>query len=162
MNCFFHVEQPAVAQCNICGRGLCKECAQKYSYIVCDDCIDEIETKIVAEELANKVKEKRRFVLAVILHLLVAVFLRLVVGEGGFLFGLVFGILFGGIPYGWKYVGKYAKFQGAFCIPIIGWFQYIVWVNILLIASYFFGWFFYLREIIKKIIGLFRKKKTEK
>lgn len=38
MNCFYHPDRPAVAQCPDCGKGLCRECASKYEKPICTEC----------------------------------------------------------------------------------------------------------------------------
>ena len=38
MNCYNHTDQPAVATCIDCGKGLCSECSNKYTILVCDSC----------------------------------------------------------------------------------------------------------------------------
>ena len=38
MNCYNHTDQPAVATCIDCGKGLCSECAHKYTDPICDSC----------------------------------------------------------------------------------------------------------------------------
>lgn len=38
MNCFFHLSEPAVAQCIDCHKGLCITCASKYTMPICDNC----------------------------------------------------------------------------------------------------------------------------
>lgn len=38
MNCFNHPTRPAVAQCVDCHKGLCNECAHKYTIPICDEC----------------------------------------------------------------------------------------------------------------------------
>ena len=43
MNCYNHPDRPAVTQCYICMKGLCKECADKFhecesNHILCDAC----------------------------------------------------------------------------------------------------------------------------
>lgn len=38
MNCFYHISEPAVAQCVDCHKGLCLHCASKYEMPICDDC----------------------------------------------------------------------------------------------------------------------------
>ena len=45
MKCFNHIELEAVATCQRCGKGLCRECAAKYSPCYCDECY----TAVVAE-----------------------------------------------------------------------------------------------------------------
>lgn len=38
MNCYNHTDQPAVATCIDCGKGLCSECSNKYTILICDSC----------------------------------------------------------------------------------------------------------------------------
>ena len=38
MNCYNHTDQPAVATCIDCGKGLCSECSNKYNIFICDSC----------------------------------------------------------------------------------------------------------------------------
>ena len=38
MKCFNHEDRDAVATCQKCGKGLCKECAAKHTPCMCDDC----------------------------------------------------------------------------------------------------------------------------
>ena len=38
MNCYNHIDQPAVGTCIDCGKGLCNECAHKYTDPICDSC----------------------------------------------------------------------------------------------------------------------------
>lgn len=41
MKCYNHPERDAVAMCNVCGKFLCKECADKHNPIMCDDCYEK-------------------------------------------------------------------------------------------------------------------------
>ncbi len=43
MNCYFHTDQVAVATCQDCGIGLCKECASKYTPALCSECAGKRE-----------------------------------------------------------------------------------------------------------------------
>ena len=38
MNCYNHIDQPAVGTCIECGKGLCSECSNKYNIFICDSC----------------------------------------------------------------------------------------------------------------------------
>ena len=38
MNCYNHIDQPAVGTCIDCGKGLCSECSNKYTIFICDSC----------------------------------------------------------------------------------------------------------------------------
>ena len=43
MRCFNHEDREAVASCQKCGKGLCKECASKYTPCLCDECFARIQ-----------------------------------------------------------------------------------------------------------------------
>lgn len=38
MHCYYHPRRPAVAQCQDCGKGLCRRCAAKYKVPICPEC----------------------------------------------------------------------------------------------------------------------------
>jgi uncharacterized protein (DUF983 family) len=40
MNCFYHPDRPAVAQCSACGKGLCSFCAPQFSPPTCTACFN--------------------------------------------------------------------------------------------------------------------------
>ncbi len=41
MNCYYHTGRQSVAQCVDCGKGLCSQCASKYTIPICDKCNDK-------------------------------------------------------------------------------------------------------------------------
>lgn len=42
MNCFNHTNDPAVAQCTACGKGLCYTCSNMYKPVLCSSCFSGI------------------------------------------------------------------------------------------------------------------------
>ena len=65
MNCFYHEDRVAVATCQSCGKGLCKECAQKYVPCKCDQCQGreqaqkQIEQNQYIQQVENELKIER-------------------------------------------------------------------------------------------------------
>ncbi len=55
MNCFNHPQQPAVAQCVDCGKGLCSRCAAMYQPILCASCYQARRDAEVREYTINVV-----------------------------------------------------------------------------------------------------------
>lgn len=55
MNCAFHTERTAVAQCVDCGRGLCEECAAEFSIAICENCYN-----VRIEKDKENIKEEKR------------------------------------------------------------------------------------------------------
>lgn len=58
MNCFNHPEREAVATCPKCGKGLCRECAEKYMPCMCDPCA--AQTKRDQQQQAKNKEEQRK------------------------------------------------------------------------------------------------------
>lgn len=179
MNCYFHVEQPAVTQCSICGKGLCKECASKYKDVVCDDCIAKIDAEIVAEEAEEQAKKDRRFKIALVVNVITFIGMIFVsfaapiddpevVGVAGFIIkvlggmflGLIMGMEFAGFVYAFGFVKKHVSLTGIFLIPFIGWGLVLAWFMLVLTAGMLVGPVQYLIELVKKIISLIEAKKT--
>lgn len=102
MNCFYHIMVPAVAQCRNCGKFLCRECATRYSDMICEDCAyamrDQEHRRIV-----------RRNLWTIGTFITVALFAASALYETGtfqYFWQIVIGALeagffFAGIPFGW-------------------------------------------------------------
>ena len=52
MKCFNHEDREAVATCQRCGKGLCRECAGKYTPCLCDECFQAIQNENHAQRVA--------------------------------------------------------------------------------------------------------------
>ena len=52
MKCFYHEDREAAATCQRCGKGLCRECAAKYTPCLCDDCYEAIQAENHAQKVA--------------------------------------------------------------------------------------------------------------
>ena len=180
MNCYFHVDQPAVAQCNVCGKGLCKECASKYhNEVVCDDCVTERATVALSELAAEQAKKDRRFKAALVVNVIafIGMFIlsfsmpiddpeagafvnfiaRVFVGV---ILGLIMGIELAGFTYAIGFVRKHVSLTGIFLIPFIGWGLVAAWFGIALAIGMLIGPIQYLIDLIRKIVGLIKEKKA--
>lgn len=125
MNCYEHPIQPAVAQCSDCGKGLCVECASKYSVPICSKC----NRSRINGERGQILKEMfLTFGLGILLGVLFAQWTN-----EGLSFPLVYTIIsfvipiyiFSGIVPGWKTLTRITP--GVFLfLPIIGWLFYFI------------------------------------
>lgn len=59
MKCFNHVERDAVATCQKCGKGLCKECAEKHTPCLCDACAAQIQ-RDRKQQAQNKEEQRKQ------------------------------------------------------------------------------------------------------
>ena len=51
MNCFNHTQEPAVAQCSDCGKGLCPVCAKMYEPMLCTPCFQKRRRREIIRSL---------------------------------------------------------------------------------------------------------------
>ncbi len=59
MKCFNHPEREAVATCQKCGKGLCRECAEKHTPCLCDTCAVQIQ-RSRQEQAQNKEDQRKQ------------------------------------------------------------------------------------------------------
>lgn len=59
MKCFNHPEREAVATCQKCGKGLCRECAEKYTPCMCDPCAAMVQ-KTQEQQARNRENERKQ------------------------------------------------------------------------------------------------------
>ena len=72
--CYYHQDEPAVAQCARCGKYICKDCFDNYGVVsgeyagqaLCYDCCQQMVADNVAELTKNKKKIKFQFVLSIV------------------------------------------------------------------------------------------------
>ncbi|SHJ85594.1 hypothetical protein SAMN05444280_1352 [Tangfeifania diversioriginum] len=134
MNCINHPSESAVSQCQVCGKGLCVDCTNKFSKPICPDCFS-----------VSRQKQKRAAVTEVILTLLiglpVGIILDLLVNDtyktpDSFWESHFFLIYMGlGIVAGWKTLTRITP-QIFLFLPVLGWLLYFV---IMAVFSLFAG-----------------------
>ena len=54
MKCYYHEDRDAVATCQNCGKGLCKECASKHIPCYCPDCWNRMQEQRKIEREASR------------------------------------------------------------------------------------------------------------
>ena len=158
LNCMYHDDRPAVAQCVVCGVGLCKECAEKYEPIVCEKCAEQVQTD-------EQKSLRRRFICICVIFGLFAVLgvVSLILSfvtfdfKAGFegLLGMLFlGWEFSGLPSGWRAVSK-IKLEAFLALPILGWLMYFA-LKVMLAA--FVGLIAMPIDVIKYIMSVRKNK----
>jgi hypothetical protein len=125
MNCYEHPIQPAVAQCPDCGKGLCTECATKYSLPICNTC----NKKRINAERSGIIKELLlTYGMGILLGVL---FVNFANGERylplttAIMLYVIFSYIFSGIVPGWKTLTRITPAIFLF-LPIIGWVLYFI------------------------------------
>lgn len=118
MKCFNHEDREAVASCQKCGKGLCKECASKYTPCLCEECYTALQQQAARQTQAAADDRKRKYVAS------------LTNIRGEFFKTCLYGVLLIGVIYVLSLIGhsnmnefvKNLKVAGfyVFCIPF-GW-----------------------------------------
>ncbi|MCM1056972.1 MAG: DUF6040 family protein [Firmicutes bacterium] len=167
MKCFNHPDREAVATCQNCGKGLCRECAEKHTPCLCDPCAAKLKQDAQKREQSKEEQRKQKYkdalvdsrsefiktaVIGVIVGVLLTWWLSTTSSSDMNGFGDYMGvfILFFFIPFGWKFL---TYLQSFFPLSIIGtfwfWFIYII-VKALL--SIFVGIPAFIYQLVKTIL----------
>lgn len=167
MKCFNHPEREAVATCQKCGKGLCKECAEKYTPCMCDPCAaqDKRERQQQAQSKEEKRKQKYRdalvdsrseFITTTAIGILVGIIFVWFMTKSDYApdensFADCVGYFFLGIcvPFGWKIL---TYLQSFFPLSIIGTFWFwIIYGVVKLFLSMIVGIPAFFFQLVKTI-----------
>ena len=107
MKCYNHPDRDAVVACSSCGKGLCRECADRWDPPLCDSCA---RTHIQEQRAQAKKTVGLSIAIFGVLFLLGSVsgiieaithgaVLQI---PGGILYSVVFAYMIAGIPCGWS------------------------------------------------------------
>jgi putative membrane protein len=121
MNCYNHIDQTAVGTCIDCGKGLCNECAHKYTEPICDSC----NLNRIRKEKSEMIK---RWGIILIVAFFITIFYYNISEDKASLtaFSLIGAFYSGiGIQYGWRALNAITPSM-FLVLPIIGWFIYFV------------------------------------
>lgn len=153
MKCFNHPEREAVATCQKCGKGLCRECAEKYTPCMCDTCAAQIQRNKEQQAQNKENQRKQKYKDA------------LVDTRSEFIKTAVIGIIIGIIGTCWQVndndISGVVDYMGAFfcwfCVPF-GW-KFLTYLQsffpIFLIGTWWF-WLIYIvvRVVLSAIVGI--------
>lgn len=114
MECYKHGGISAVAECHHCGKGLCAECADRFSLMLCESCL-----------LANNELAKRRVIISFAVSVIFAAFGVYAGGSSASGFGGTLGYAYLGfsVPWGYSFFGKFipAPYFKAVLALFLGW-----------------------------------------
>lgn len=132
MKCYNHQERDAVATCSECGVGLCKECADKHSPILCDKCFEKACQEIKAEYQYDFKSDVWGFYLTALAGI-VLVWIFYALRSNGLPMNAVEYLVLFFVPYAFRGIRRYLPGGGCFLMIVkfvVGWFFGIV----------FYGW----------------------
>lgn len=166
MKCFNHTEREAVATCQKCGKGLCKECAEKHMPCMCDTCAAQTQ-RDQQQQAQNKEEQRKQkykdalvdtrseFIKTAVIGIIVGIFFvwqetthesvdtSFVEYVGLFLVAFC-------IPFGWKFL---TFLQSFFPISIFGNFLFwIIYIGVKAILSVFVGIPAFFYQLVKTIL----------
>lgn len=166
MKCFNHPEMEAVATCQKCGKGLCRECAGKYTPCMCDTCAAQIQQdkQVQAQNKENQRKQKYKaalvdtrseFIKTAVIGILISIIFtwyRVQEGIADDTFVASVGLFFAWfcIPFGWKFL---TYLQSFFPVSIFGTFWFwIIYIAVKAVLSVFVGIPTFIYQLVKTIL----------
>lgn len=146
MKCYYHNDRDAVSQCGVCGKGLCKECTDKYDEPLCEKCGDEIVAETQEELKDALTRSKKSAKNWIILSFFAMFFIGVVVMSSvsdapgiGFVIGAYLGLAMAmGLEKSLN-----SKAAGLLAVPILGWVIFLYAIALL-------GVIFAIPEFIKQ------------
>lgn len=66
MKCFNHTDREAVATCQHCGKGLCRECAAEYTPCLCEACAQLLRQEQASRARAEKHDRRQKYLNALV------------------------------------------------------------------------------------------------
>lgn len=157
MNCYYHVEVPAVAQCSQCGKFLCRECVDRhYPTAICDNCFNYNEYSKEQSEKNLYSLSKKIFIACFVFFFIAGILYSIIHRCIDLMFPielLISSVAAAGIPYGWKKLQM--KPDTFLVLPIFGW---VIYFFIKFAIANMIGWIFFLPELIKDIQEHLNKK----
>ncbi len=148
MNCFYHEDKVAVAQCQDCGVGLCRACAERYSRPTCQRCVEraqqqaeatrenaqrQAEADYKSEYLAAKKRNKKTlktFIVFAVCIFLIGIMIGSALSDPmwavmGLFVSPLFAFVLTAFPAGWRASAKILSgFKFILILPIAGWIIY--------------------------------------
>ena len=164
MKCFNHTEREAVATCQKCGKGLCKECAEKYTPCMCDTCAEQTR-KNQQQQAQNKEEQRKQkykdalvdtrseFITTVIIGVVLSIVLIIWLRDDtdGFIDYVFFFIIGICIPFGLKFL---TYLQSFIHLRIWGtWWFWLIYVIVKAVLSIFIGIPAFIYQLVKTILA---------
>ena len=168
MKCFNHTEREAVATCQKCGKGLCRECAEKYTPCMCDTCVDQVQQNEQKQAQSKEEQRKQKYKDALVdtrSEFIKTTFIGILIGiffvwwnatqsqanpEAGFSDYVGFFFIGVCVPFGWKFLTYLQSFVP---LSIFGsfWF-WIIYGIIKLVISMIIGIPAFIYQFVKTIL----------
>lgn len=176
MKCFNHPEREAVATCQKCGKGLCRECAEKYTPCMCESCV--IQTQRDKQQQAQRKEEERKqkyknalvdtrseFIGTSVIGIVVMIVFFFWLDPlnapeyDGFIDLVCFFLASFCIPFGWKFI---TYIQSFLSVTIFGTFWFwIIFIIIKLFLSIFVGIPAFIYQLVRTILAQRKINKLE-
>ena len=166
MKCFNHTEREAVATCQKCGKGLCRECAEKYTPCMCDTCAAQIQ-RSKQEQAQNKEEQRKQkykdalvdtrseFIKTTVIGILVSIIATWWTathsGINGFEHYVSTILAWFFVPFGWKFL---TYLQSFFPISLFGTFWFwLIYIAIKAVLSVVVGIPAFIYQLVKTILA---------
>lgn len=154
MDCFYHLSEPAVAQCKRCGLFLCTYCATANSLGICKNCV-------AAERKKDRQSLIKCWILAIFLFVLFWNFFCQAFGgssevievstkRSALLLSSIFTIGIAGIPFGWRRLSRKDQITGD--VIIVFGNALLFGFVVKLVGSFIIGWIFMIKGFFELFV----------
>lgn len=162
MKCFNHTDREAVATCQHCGKGLCRECAALYTPCLCEECAQLLRQEQASRVKAEKIDRRQKyldalvdtrseFIRTCVYGVILAAILCMICLQSSTPPGigamLGYAVLFFFIPFGWKLLTYLQSFIPLMIIGTI-WF-WLFWIALKALISIVIGIPAFLYQLFK-------------
>lgn len=163
MKCFNHPDREAVATCQKCGKGLCRECAEKYTPCMCEPCAEKTQ-RDQQQQAQNKEEQRKQkykdalvdtrgeFITTVLIGIVLGIALIIWLRDDTYGFIDYVGCFIIGIciPFGWKFL---TYLQSFIPLSIWGtWWFWLIYVIVKAVLSIFIGIPAFIYQLVKTIL----------
>ena len=165
MKCFNHVDREAVATCQSCGKGLCRECASKHRPCLCEECYQD---NVNDAEAMKRLKKKAALVdtnmemlttsiIGVVIGVAMTLFMAAALGRYGTFDAADYTgmfVFFFGVPFGWKGITYIESLLPTPGFIIISLYLLIMWYFVKFVLALVLGIPLFLFQFVKWIVKL--------
>ena len=165
MKCFNHPERDAVATCQKCGKGLCRDCAEKYTPCMCDSCAAQVQKNRQQQAKNREDQRKQKYrdalvdtrsefikttVIGIVVGIILVWFMKSEHADSTFADCAIYFFLGVCAPFGWKIL---TYLQSFFPLSLFGTFWFwIIYGIVKLAVSMLVGIPAFIYQLVKTVL----------
>lgn len=129
MKCAGHIDLDAVGTCNICGKGLCQECAATFTPPLCGGCALSHNKGVAKSFWFQLTLMGSLFVIAIVV----------LSDKVPLLTAIGYSVMVAFFPSGWGFLGRYFSPSGGYLFPVARWMNLAMHIAAALLVGVIVG-----------------------